>query len=111
MGAVKEGRHDGYLYQRVPVPIISYAFLGLIDYALTLAAFHLGASEANPGLAWFHKEGLFEFAKISLTLLICCVAFKLWDRPSVRFILYLANGLMVGVVAYHAWIWASLVVW
>ncbi len=109
MGALREMAREGYLRRRVPLPVVVYAFLGLIDYALTLAAFHLGATEANPGLAWFHQQGLFEFAKLSLTLLVCCVAFKLWQRPFVRRILFLANGIMVGVVVYHVWIWASLI--
>jgi hypothetical protein len=109
MGVARDIAREAPFRRTVPWPIVSYAFLGLVDYALTLAAFHLGASEANPGLAWFQQEGLFEFAKLSLTLLVCCIAFKLWKFPSVRGILFLGNGIMVGVVLYHAWIWATIV--
>ncbi len=55
--------------------------LGVIDYGFTIAAFVTGAREANPALAWFAEQGLFEFAKLSLTLLVCCVGTHLWSLP------------------------------
>jgi hypothetical protein len=89
----------------VPFPIVLYAWLSLCDLGLTLAAFVLGATEANPMLAWFYREGLFEFTKLTSTLLVSCVAFRLWSEPRVRRLVTLANVLMALVLAYHGFHW------
>lgn len=86
---------------RLPVPIVVYATLGVLDYGFTLAAFGHGAHEANPALRWFADHGLFEFAKLSLTLLVCCIAAYIWQSPGTRRAMLVGNLLMAGVLAYH----------
>ena len=78
-----------------------YAALGITDYGFTLAAFVHGAREANPALKWFADHGLFEFAKLSLTLLVCCVAAYIWKAPVTKRAMVVGNVLMGGVVVYH----------
>lgn len=78
-----------------------YAALGVTDYGFTLAAFIYGAHEANPALKWFADHGLFEFAKLTLTLLVCCIAAYVWSAPATRKAMTIGNALMAGVVAYH----------
>lgn len=78
-----------------------YVALGVVDYGFTIAAFVTGAREANPALAWFADQGLFEFAKLSLTLLVCCVGTLLWSLPIARRAVAVGNVLMAGVLAYH----------
>ncbi len=85
----------------IPAPVVLYAALGVVDYGFTIAAFVSGAREANPALAWFAEQGLFEFAKLSLTLLVCCVGTHLWSLPIARRAVAFGNVLMSGVLAYH----------
>lgn len=92
----------------VPHPIVLYALLSLLDYAFTLAAFVMGAVEANPALAWFQMNGLFDFAKLSSTLLVCCIAFRLWKHRLVRRIITLANAMMLGLIFYHCYLWLRM---
>ncbi len=84
--------------------IVLYAFLALADFGLTLAAFGIGLGEANPVLNSFAEYGLFEAGKLALTLLVCCVAFKMQNRGSQT--IAFGNALMIGVIVYHAGIWA-----
>lgn len=92
---------------RAPVPgsIVLYALLSLADLGLTLAAFAVGAKEANPALAYFVPWGLFEFAKLSITLLVCCMAVKLWCKPITARVMFGGNVLLGLVFAYHLTIW------
>ncbi|MCH8274082.1 MAG: hypothetical protein IH851_04770 [Armatimonadetes bacterium] len=92
----------------VPWPIVVYASLALADFGMTLVAFRLGAIEANPALAWFAREGLFEFVKLSLTLLVCSVAFLLWSRSLTKAVMLAANVMMLGVLAHHVRLWFSV---
>ncbi|MCB8932648.1 MAG: DUF5658 family protein [Fimbriimonadaceae bacterium] len=85
----------------LPFAIVLYAALSVADYGFTLAALSHGAREGNPALAWFIEYGLFDFVKLSLTLLVCCVATQLWERPIARHVLRFGNVLMVGVALYH----------
>lgn len=86
-----------------------YAVLSVADYGFTLAALCRGAREGNPALAWFLEHGLFDFVKLSLTLLVCCVATRLWDHAIARRVLRLGNVLMAGVALYHlAFLFARL---
>lgn len=85
----------------LPIAIVIYAALSVADYGFTLAALCHGAREGNPALAWFAEHGLFDFVKLSLTLLVCCVATRLWDHPFARRTLVLGNFLMTGVALYH----------
>jgi uncharacterized membrane protein YidH (DUF202 family) len=80
---------------------VLYTALGVLDYGFTIAAFVTGAREANPALAWFAEQGLFEFVKLSLTLLVCCVGTHLWSLPIARRAVALGNVLMGGVLTYH----------
>ena len=93
----------------VPKPIILYALLSLGDLAFTLAALMMGAYEVNPALGWFVNNGLFEFAKLSATLLVCCVAFRLWKNRLARRLLTVANAVMLGVILYHCYLWLRFV--
>ncbi|HWP31760.1 MAG TPA: DUF5658 family protein [Fimbriimonadales bacterium] len=85
----------------VPSAILLYAVLSLLDYGFTLAALTEGALELNPALSWFHSQGLFEFVKLSLTLLVCCTAYKIWDKPYVQALMRIANTVMGVVFVYH----------
>jgi len=86
---------------RIPTAILLYAVLSLFDYGFTLAALTEGAIELNPALGWFHSHGLFEFVKLSLTLIVCCAAYRIWNRPYVQEVMRVANTLMGVVLAYH----------
>lgn len=78
-----------------------YVFLGMADLGFTLVAFQLGAREANPFLNHVQQDGLFEFFKISLTLLVLCIAYKLRHRDAIVNIMGLANAFMCSLVVYH----------
>jgi hypothetical protein len=90
-----------------PLPVALYAFLSLADFGLTLAAFAVGGTEANPALAWFVSWGLFDFAKLASTLLVCCVAYHCWENRLVRRLMTLGNWVMVGVLAHHLRLWLA----
>lgn len=85
----------------VPVPVVVYAVLGVLDFGFTLMAFQLGFMEGNPLLNWYAEKGLFEVAKVGFTLAVIILGFLLWDFRIVRAIIYIANVLMVGVVLFH----------
>jgi hypothetical protein len=85
----------------VPVPIVLYAVLGILDFGLTLIAFQLGFQEGNPILDWYAQNNLFEVAKVGSTLAVVFIGFLLWDLRIVRGVLIGANVLMVGVVGFH----------
>ena len=85
----------------VPSWLVLYAFLGLGDMAFTLAAFEFGAREANPFLGALQTTGLFEFAKLSLTLLIICIGFRYKDNRAVFICVTAANVVMVALNVYH----------
>ncbi len=86
---------------QVPKPIVFYALLGVLDLGFTLIAFQLGYREGNPVLNWFASHGLFEVAKISLTVSVVLIGFLLWERRVVRSVVAVANVVMAGVVAFH----------
>lgn len=94
-------RDRSHWQEHVPDWLTLYVFLGLADFGFTLIAFQLGAIEANPFLNHYKQQGLFEFFKISLTLLILCIAFKLRHRSFVANLMAFANAFMVSLVVYH----------
>lgn len=96
--------NDPAFTESVKPGIVFYAFLALADLGLTLAAFSVGFGESNPALSWFADQGLFEAAKLALTCLVCCVAFRL--RALGDKTLGFGNALMVGVIVYHTGLWA-----
>ena len=59
----------------VPVPLVLYAVLGILDFGLTLIAFQLGFKEGNPILDWYAQNNLFEAAKIGSTLAVVFTGF------------------------------------
>lgn len=85
----------------VPVPLVLYAVLGILDFGLTLIAFQMGFKEGNPILDWYAQNNLFEAAKIGSTLAVVFIGFLLWELKIVRNVLSVANVLMIGVVAFH----------
>jgi hypothetical protein len=89
----------------VPPSIVLYGVLGLLDYALTLMAFRAGLGEANPVLAWFANHGLFEFAKLSMTLLVVAIAFHLRHKQRAKFVMAVANAAMFSLLVYHGYLW------
>ncbi len=101
--------HDTSRRAPVPSAIVLYALLSLGDLAFTMAALMMGAYEVNPALGWFVKNGLFEFAKLSATLLVCCVAFRLWKMRLARRLLTIANAVMICVILYHGYLWIRFV--
>lgn len=98
---------DGVVYDRshfrdsVPDWLVLYGFLGLCDLGFTLAAFQLGAIEANPFLNLAHGFGLFVFSKLCTTLLVVCICFRLRTRPSIIAIMGIANAVMASLLVYH----------
>jgi hypothetical protein len=103
------GRDRSHLHEHVPDWLTLYVFLGVSDLAFTLTALQLGAREANPFLNSTIDLGLFEFMKISLTLLILCVAFLYRRKRAVQSVMMFANGLMAVLIVYHT-AWLSLLV-
>lgn len=103
------GMERAHLREHVPDWLTFYVFLGVADLAFTLTALQLGAREANPFLASTIDVGLFEFVKISLTLLILCICYRFRKRPLVQNIMSVANGFMAVLVVYHV-AWLSLLV-
>jgi hypothetical protein len=93
----------------VPAPVVAYALLGLLDFGFTLLAFGIGYKEANPVLAFYKEHGLFEVAKLFTTVAVVTLGFFLWQLSIVRFILVLANAVMLAVLIYHVSFWTSLV--
>jgi hypothetical protein len=85
----------------VPVPVSTYAILGILDFGLTLIAFQLGFKEGNPILDWYAQNNLFEVAKVGSTLAVVVIGFLLWDIKFVRYVVISANVLMVGVALFH----------
>ena len=103
MGMCKEiERYPDHSHsERVPDWLTLYVFLGLGDMAFTLLAFQMGAIEANPFLRHLQGAGLFEFTKISLTLLVLCVSYRLRHRPLIHNVMGFANVGMVTLNVYH----------
>ena len=103
MGTVGEAVpcDKSHFHEKVPDWLTLYVFLGLADLGFTLAAFQLGAIEANPFLDHSRDQGLFEFCKISLTLLIMCIAYKLRNHKIIPKIMAIANAFMSTLVVYH----------
>ena len=89
------------LREYVPDWLTLYVFLGLGDLGFSLIAFQSGAIEANPLLYQAQQIGLFEFAKLSLTLLVLCVGFLLRKRRITEVVMAGANTLMVCLIVYH----------
>jgi len=88
-------------FSLVPPPVAVYALLSILDLGFSLIAFQLGYPESNPALAFMKEQGLFEFVKISATLLIVLIGVLLWRLQIVRVILGLANVVMFGVFVLH----------
>jgi hypothetical protein len=103
------GTRLAHLREHVPDWLTFYVFLGVADLAFTLTALQLGAREANPFLAQTIDLGLFEFVKISLTLLILCICYRFRQRRLVQNVMTVANGFMAVLVVYHV-AWLSLLV-
>ena len=89
------------LWEFVPDWLTLYVFLGLGDLAFTLIAFQCGAIEVNPVLLQAQQIGLFEFAKLTLTLLVLCVGFLLRKREITKVVMSGANVVMVSLIVYH----------
>ena len=85
----------------VPDWLVLYAFLGLGDLAFTLAAFEYGATEANPLLRGLQTTGLFEFTKLSLTLLVVCIGYRFRTNHTVQVSVSMANVMMIALNVYH----------
>lgn len=102
-------RDRSYLYEHVPDWLTVYVFLGVADLAFTLTALRLGAREANPFLATTIDLGLFEFVKISLTLLIACIAYRYRSITLVETVMGFANAFMAALIVYHV-AWLSILV-
>ena len=96
------------LTRRLPGAVVLYGALGLLDFGFTVAAFRIGAYEVNPVLAWFLLQGLFEFAKLSLTLLVICLAVRFWSDVWTRRMLLFGNVIMTGVLLYHLNVWLGV---
>lgn len=94
-------RDRSHWSEHVPDWLTLYVFLGLADLGFTLVAFQLGAKEANPFLSVAQQDGLFEFYKISLTLLILCIAYRLRKRTVIENIMAFANAFMCSLIVYH----------
>ncbi len=90
-----------HLSESVPDWLTLYVFLGIADLAFTLAALQLGVREANPFLAQCIEHGLFEFMKISLTLLVLCICYKFRQHGVVQSTMAVANTVMATLVVYH----------
>lgn len=103
------GTDRAHFREHVPDWLTFYVFLGVADLAFTLTALQLGAREANPFLASTIDVGLFEFVKISLTLLILCICYRFRQKALVQNIMSVANGFMAVLVVYHV-AWLSLLV-
>ena len=89
------------LRKSIPAGLVLYGALSLADLGFTLVAFHYGATEANPMLRHVQGVGLFEFLKLTLTLLVVVVGYKLWHLPITKTVIGFANGMMVALVIYH----------
>ncbi len=92
---------QSHLKESVPDWLTLYVFLGVSDLALTLVAFQLGVREANRFLAQFIDLGLFEFMKISLTLLVLCICYRHRKQRVVQNIMSVANTVMATLIVYH----------
>ena len=103
MGAAGDGVvHDlSHMRESIPDWLVLYGFLGMCDLGFTLAAFQLGATEANPFLNHAHGFGLFVFSKLCTTLLVLCICFRLRERASIINIMGIANAVMASLVVYH----------
>ncbi|MCH8978139.1 MAG: hypothetical protein IH945_02710 [Armatimonadetes bacterium] len=89
------------MVESIPDWLALYVYLGLGDLAFTLVAFQLGAIELNPYLEHAQRAGVFEFSKVSLTLLVLCIAFKLRRRKVTEKIMAWANVGMICLNVYH----------
>ena len=94
-------RRSAELVELIPDWLALYVYLGLGDLGFTLVAFQCGAIELNPFLEQAQQAGLFEFCKLTLTLLVLCVAFKLRKRQVTEKIMTGANVLMICLNVYH----------
>jgi len=80
-----------------------YAAFSLSDMLLSLGAFALGVSEANPVLAWLTERGLFVHAKVVLTGITAGLIAWLYPRGKARPLAWSAVLLSAGVNVYHVW--------
>ena len=94
-------RRAAELVESVPDWLALYVYLGLGDLAFTLMAFQIGAIELNPFLEQAQQSGMFEFCKLTLTLLVLCVAFRLRKRKVTEKIMAGANVVMISLNVYH----------
>ena len=103
MSAVGSGlpKRTAELVESIPDWLALYVYLGLGDFAFTLIAFQIGAIELNPFLEHAQRSGLFEFSKVSLTLLVLCLAFKLRKHRLIEKIMAWANVGMICLIVYH----------
>ena len=92
---------QSHLHESVPDWLTLYVFLGVSDLAFTLAALQIGVREANPFLAQYIDLGLFEFVKISLTLLVLCICYRYRKHRAVENIMSVANTVMATLIVYH----------
>jgi hypothetical protein len=92
----------------VPASLILFCGLSLLDLAFTKSILQIGGYEANPVMRWFWEQGLFEFAKIATTLLVCCIAFSLWPRRAAVRAMACANVAFSALLAYHIANWALI---
>ncbi len=92
---------QSHMREHVPDWLTVYAFLGISDLAFTLVALQLGAREANPFLAHSIDLGLFEFVKISLTLLVLCICYRYRQSRVIQNVMAVANTFMATLVVYH----------
>lgn len=91
----------GDRFRHIPGDLVFYAVLALLDFGLSLYAFGYGHPELNPVLADAEADGLFNFMKLALTLLIVCIGVHLWRKRVARAIVTIANAVMVSLIIYH----------
>jgi hypothetical protein len=92
---------QSHMRESVPDWLTVYGFLGISDLAFTLVALQLGAREANPFLAHYIDFGLFEFVKISLTLLVLCICYRFRHSQTIVNVMAVANTFMATLIVYH----------
>ncbi len=90
-----------HIRSTVPVAVVAYAFLGILDLGFSQMAFFAGYGEANPLLRATLSAGTFASSKVTLTLLVVLVGTMLWPVRLVRGIVWVANFAMAGVAGFH----------
>lgn len=80
---------------------VLYLALGMVDLALSRAAFHLGVAEGNPVLAFMARHGLFVVTKVGLTVLAAVLIAIVYQSPRARLVCWAGVALMALVDAYH----------